>query len=330
MSTATVSRVLSHTDYPVSQRIREQVIQTAREMGYVYRGYERKAVSNGRIIGIIVPNITNAYYAQLVEGIQEVAIDNGYQTIVLSSYRNLNVEKENVELLIRLHVKGIILIGMDSSYEHIQQAENLGIHVITLEQKVDIHATHVGFNYYNAGQMAADHLFQMGHRSIGYISAPLHYSSRIQLYEGFVHGLTKHDITLDANNVCIIDHATDSDQYEFSIAQQAIQKLTSHGLHVTAAFCANDMLAIGAIQSLKALDYNVPDDISIMGFDHILMGQVIDPSLTTIDQCTREMSALACYTIIRIIEKNQDLKINTILEPTLIEGDSIRRVVDRP
>ena len=327
VSVATVSRIVNNADYPVSNELRLRVQASVRELNYNPNMLGRYLKSNrADEVGVIIPNISNFYYPDLIAGINDSLIHSGYNVLLCNSYRNPEYEKKQFLSLLQKQVKGIVMSTVSDDTSWIEEVNTDGVTVVAIEQPLYAPTHRVCFNYYGGGYMAARYLVEMGHREIAFISAPLTYPSRRQRLDGFLAGLRESGIELTQNYLRISDYEQeDESTYEFNIGCRLAEKLMQLDTPPTAIFCINDMMAIGAIRGLQNWGIRVPQDVSVLGFDNMTISKMITPALTTIDQCTREIGVRAIELLQKSFE-NPGTPLETVrFKPKLVERESVAR-----
>ena len=327
VSVATVSRIVNNADYPVSNELRLRVQASVRELNYKPNMLGRYLKSNrADEVGVIIPNISNFYYPDLIAGINDSLIHSGYNVLLCTSYRNPEYEKKQFLSLLQKQVKGIVMSTVSDDTSWIEEVNTDGVTVVAIEQPLYAPTHRVCFNYYGGGYMAARYLVEMGHREIAFISAPLTYPSRRQRLDGFLAGLRESGIELTQNYLRISDYEQeDESTYEFNIGCRLAEKLMQLDTPPTAIFCINDMMAIGAIRGLQNWGIRVPQDVSVLGFDNMTISKMITPALTTIDQCTREIGVRAIELLQKSFE-NPGTPLETVrFKPKLVERESVAR-----
>ena len=331
LSLATVSRVLSHSDYSVSEKTREQVLAAAKALHYTPNALGRSLkTQNTRIIGVIIPNITNPYYAQLLLGIGDKTTQENYGLLMCNSHRSAEVENKGLEMLISERVAGILIVSIGSDSRLIEQALEMNIPVVTLEQKpanaLLQDCCHIGFDYAEGAKQAVDHLYHQGHRRIAFVGAPPVYHSRREMLAGYCSAIENNHLPLVDELIWLGTEESDTIHlYELENGEACAQALTQLNDPPTAYLCINDQSAIGLIRGLQMLGIRVPEDVSVMGFDNIPQGELTHPSLTTIDQRAYEMGQLAVEELFKQIQDPDASIKSTMLKPTIIERDSVRQ-----
>lgn len=327
VSPSTVSRVLSGSDYPVSQDTRREIMKAAEDLHYI-PNLIGKSLKMDRVndIGVVIPNMSN-YYSTLLRGIQDVAQRFDSQIILCNSFRDPKTEEKNVNLLLQKQVKGILIASIDDTGTIIQNILNKNVSVVAMEQEVKVDCSRAGFNFASGAEIATRHLIELGHSDIAFVSAPLLRPSRKKLLDGYKKAMAGHGIPVKDEFVYVETHEHDDDDqmYDFMLGKRAAEYLMSLRDRPTAVFCINDMAAIGLIRQLQVRGVRVPDDLSVIGFDNILFTEMITPSLTTIDQSTYDLGHLAADLLFKNILPQHPLPMSHVtiqLEPKLIVRES--------
>lgn len=329
-STATVSRVLSNSDYPVSDDLKKRVLEAAKKLNYTPNLLGRQLKTNEtNDIAVIIPSITNHFYPLLILGVENVAREKGYNVLLCNSLRDPKNEKKYLSSLFQKQIKGIIISSITENQKFLKELQQRGLKVVAFDQATPLNCCKVGFDFYAGGYMAAEHLLKLGHKKIAFFSAPLTRPSRKQVYEGFVQCMKDNNVKEFEKNVFISHKEEEShDQvYEFKNGKQLTKKMldTTNELP-TAIFCINDMTAFGVIQELSKNKIYVPHDISVMGFDNIPMAEITTPPLTTVDQPAYEMGVLSAEMLIRNLENPDTADREIILKPKLVIRSSTRDI----
>lgn len=327
-STATVSRVFGDPDYPVSQALRMRVLGAARDLGYVH---QRRAASQqiSVEVGVIVPNLTNPYFWQVVMGIEHEAAQNGGSIYMCNSSGNPQTELKYIRSLVKKGVHGVLLASVSSDPREIAEMHKKGLKLVMLDQSAgDMDCSKVGFNYVKGGSMAVQYLIGMGHGDIALVSAPLIRESRLQTLSGYKLGLMEGGIPLRENRILIVDsqeNAGDS-YYEYEVGRKSADALMALSPRPTAAFCLNDMIALGLISALKDRGLRVPHDMSVVGFDNIQASGMSRPELTTIAQPSYETGRMAYKILMDDLMNASTGNVLMTLEPELVVRHSVRRL----
>ncbi len=293
VSPATASRVVSAADYPVSAATRERVLAAARTLDYVPNALARGLLkSRVPVVAVIVHDITDPYFSEIVRGVEDAASAAGYLVISCSSERDAERERSYVRLLRSMRAAAIVFAG--SGLDDPEQNAEIDRHVAAMRADgaaivhLSPHARgepDVGVD--NAAGIAAmvAALVGLGHRRIAFLAGPRSLFVARERLEGYRRGLGAAGIPYDEALVVATSFDTDG-------GALAIDALLGSGSSFTAVCCANDLLALGALQRLAARGVDVPGRVSVAGFDDISTAALTAPSLSTVRLPLREMGRL--------------------------------------
>lgn len=327
-STATVSRVLSHSGYPVSIELKNKILLASKELNYIPNIVGRMLKkSDSKDIGVIVPTILNPYYTQLVLGIEQEARNKGYNIFLCNSLRDPITEEKYIDSLFQKQVSGIIISSVTENHEYLKKRIKQGLNVVVFDQDiVEIKGSKVGFDYIKGGLIAVEYLIKMGHKNIAFLTTPLNKQSRRETLEGYRLALLKNNIDFIKENIIESESEIESADrsYEFENGKYLAKKFLSLKERPTAIFAINDMTAFGIIQEFLEKGIKVPEDISIIGFDNIEFSTMITPPLTTVNQPSYETGKHACKLLLEKMEDEKFKDISITLQPSLIIRKSVK------
>lgn len=297
VSKATVSRVLNCVDDGVGMETRQRVQRIADELHYSFKRDEKKVLSHSNLLALILPDITNPFFADIAKAVEMEAKKNGYSIII--SNTDFSEENEIMEIreLIRKRIGGIILVpsGIQFRPEH-QLPRKYGVPMVLLDRKLEGNSEYMGIYSNNeyASVVSCNRLIQNGSRDIVFISGPLSTSTSIERFEGY-------KAVLAQNNIPFHEEMCKNGNYTVESGYKAVMELERCGIKYTAILSANDLMAIGALKALRELGYQVPEDIQLIGFDNIEFSQYCDPPLSTVQQPTFEMGMKAVELLHKVI-----------------------------
>jgi LacI family transcriptional regulator len=290
VSIATASRVVSSADYPVSAHARERVLDAARTLDYVPNALARGLLkSQVPVVGVIVHDITDPYFAEIVRGVDDAASETGYLVITCSSERKAERESSYIRLLRQIRAAAVIFAG--SGLDDPALNEELPKHVAAMRASgaavVHLSPHALGepeVSVDNVGGIAAmvAALVGLGHRRIAFLAGPGSLYVARQRLAGYLSGLREAGLAHDPRLVVATGFTAED-------GAQAVDTLLATNAPFTAIACANDLLALGALQRLHALGIDVPRDVSVAGFDDIPIAAMTAPSLSTVRLPLREM-----------------------------------------
>lgn len=332
VSQSTVSFVLNNRqDIQISEETRQKVMDAAEKLNYVPNSFAQGLKTNkSKLLGLIMPTITNPYFPLLTQLIEEYAASKGYNVLLCNTYRRPEVEKESLDLLTEKSVDGIIYLFNPTFTNYINNASK-SIPIVMIGEKMDDLNIHtVGLDSYAAGKMVAEHLISLGHKHFAFISTPMNEISiaRMRRFEGVKACLKENG--LDEN--LVLETAEDEYEiidstYEIEIGYNLSKKILEYKDKTTAFIGVNDMVAFGIMNYANTSSVKIPDEISVCGFDNIYLSKVIKPGITTIDHLLEQRVRFAMQMMLDLINKtdanSQVTKL--VLEPHLIVRGSTGR-----
>lgn len=330
-SPTTVSRVLSNSDYPVSEELRKKIKKAAKELNYVPNMLGRHLKKKSTMtIGVIVPTISNPFYSDVVLGIEEVARKNGYHVLLCNYRQDPELEQKYLRTLFEAQVRGVVISPVSTKSAALQEYKANGLHVVLIDQITeDPDAYQIGFDYRKSGYMAVKHLIEKGHRKIAFVTAPLDRPSRQGTYRGYLDALRDYGIEPDERyilNYPFSEGEFYDNTFEFENGRNMAQQLIALEDRPTAVFCINDLTAFGVLYELNLNSLRVPEDMSVVGLDNIEMSKMVTPALTTIEHPKYEMGKMAGNMLLELLENGEvDIRQFT-LNPQLIIRHSVKDI----
>lgn len=296
VSHSTVSRALSNSPL-VNPETAERIRRIAQEMGYFPSAIARGLVTKRtHTIGLVVTSIADPFIAEIVRGIEEVALDNGYNVFLSNSNADPDREVAVVKALRERRVDGIIVTASRVGDLYLSLLEEFQVPIVLINNQRDGRYVYsVATDNVHGGQLATNYLIELGHRRIGYITGPGRASSSFDRLEGYKRALRQHNLPFDPTLISQGNGRMDG-------GERAMNQLLSLSSPPTAVFCYNDMTAIGALKAIKSQGLRVPQDISLVGFDDIAFAAYADPPLTTVEQQKYEMGRLAMEMVLHLLD----------------------------
>lgn len=298
VSIATVSMILNSKDQNISNSTRENVLRIARESNYIPNAMARSLIiGQTKIIGLIVPEISNPFFPELARGVEDKANEAGYNVILCNSEDNPAKEEKYLEMLAEKMVDGIIFVHTANRNGGLEKYIRQDVPVILIDRDMDIDNVKgkVLVNNYHGAYMGVKHLLEKGYKKIAFITGSLKSNITIDRLQGYKTALSEYGISIDEKYVML-------GQYKSEWGIHATKQLLVEGINFDAIFCGNDLIAMGAIKTLISNGLKVPDDVGIVGFDDIWMASMIIPELTTVKQPNYEMGYKASEMLINIID----------------------------
>lgn len=311
---ATVSKVLNEKDRYISEATRQRVLKIAREADYIPNALARSLRSKfTRTIGVIIPDVMNPFFAELARGIEDAAQKKGYSMILCNSDNQPKKSERYLQVLQEKMVDGIILTASEAAVSASQRKRNTPMVLLDREISVPGRVGRVTVDHRKGARRATRHLLERGCRDIGFISSNRVNISSAQRLAGYRDALAEAGIRYRPERV-FLQH------YTIATGIAGVKQLTqTPGLD--GLCCGNDLIAIGAIRTLKQLGYQIPENIRVVGFDDISLAEFFDPPLTTIHQPIYQLGLEAVDMLVGMIEE-RPVELNRVLDTTLVERKS--------
>jgi DNA-binding LacI/PurR family transcriptional regulator len=292
VSIATVSRTINGSP-AVSDRLMKRVWQAIEQLNYFPNTHARSLVSGrSRILGIIVENITNPFFPELIQNFEEIAVAHGYEILVSSSNSDPAILTSCVRRMLERKVEGVAVMTFGEEEPVLDQLTHRDIPMVLAEFRLDDPKTSTILLDYTTGVRAAvHHLMDLGHRRIGFLAGPHKLHSAITRENDFRAAMGNAGLEVDPAWVIECDHTLRGGVAGF-------ERLRALGSRPTAILCSNDMTAIGVLRAAYMGGLRVPQDLSVIGLDDIDFAEFTLPPLTTI-RLSRADLARAAFDALR-------------------------------
>lgn len=319
VSITTVSRVINNPE-KVHSDTRERVQKAMRLLDYKpSRVAQRLRGTKGKskLLGLIIPDIQNPFYSNIVRGIEDVAYGNNYAVILCNSDENPNKERFYLNVLRSEAVDGVILPPIHQYGKVVEEIIESGIPVICVDRKfakepVDT----VVVNNQQGAYSAVSHLIEKGHRRIAIITSMPKFSTFQERQEGYLNALKDNEIPKDEQLIREADPRSSED------AREITKELLASDNPPTALFVTNNLMTLGAMNAIKELNFCIPNDISLIMFDDMPWATVVTPSLTAVKQPGYEMGRRAGELFFQRVEDPEREIVEVKLSPKLIVRES--------
>jgi len=323
LSTSTVSRALRDS-YEISQETKKVVLEYAEKINYrpnpiAVSLKERRT----RSLGIIVCEIANSFFSQVIDGIESVAYSKGYNVTFLQSHESFEKEELGLEYLASRSVDGILIsVSTETQdFSHIEKLYNKGLPIVFFDRIVDKIDTHkVIINNYKAAHSAITHLVEKGYKRIAYIANSKYLTLTKDRLKGYQDVLIDNNIKVNEDYIKYCNHGgMINDEVE-----KVLNELFALKQKPDAIFTASDKLTTGCLHYFKKHNISVPEDVALVGFSNNENSDLFFPALTVLKQPAFEMGELATNYLLDMIESKKPVgKYETnILETTLIVRES--------
>jgi LacI family transcriptional regulator len=317
VSTATVSRALNGTGQ-IASATRVAIDAAVEQLGYRPNTIARSLVTKStQTIALLLPDITNPFYAALVAGIQEQALEAGHTMLLCTTDGDPEREEQYLDLLRGKQVDGALVDGLVLPPDRIARFVQDGFPIVCLDRDVDSTSVPlVQVDNRLGARLATEHLVSLGHLRIAHVAGPPELRISEERVEGYRAALR--DAGLDPDPALVAAGGfTEEGGY------RAIEALSGRGF--SAIFAANDLSALGVISALAAEGRRVPDDVSVVGFDDLRLAAFTTPPLTTIHQPAAEIAKRAMQLLLDLTRGKKVTRQLHLLEPTLVVRGSTAR-----
>jgi LacI family transcriptional regulator len=309
LSISTISRAFNDK-YDIREDTRSLILQSAKEMGYFPNPIAKRLQQQCSFqIGVIVPEFLNSFFAEVIIGIQEVTVKEGYQLLIMQSNEDATQELANIKTLESSMIDGLIISltkeTKDTSYLQ-EFIDNKFPIVFFNRTRSELKAPTVVFDDYKWAFFATEHLIQQGYRKIVHFMGPKNLSLCINRKQGFIDAHRKYKLEVKPEQII-----------ECGLFIEDGIRVTNELIRTNnlpnAIFAVNDPSAIGAIKALKKNGYKIPEDVAIVGFTESTMADIIDPPLTSVSQPTREIGQTTAKLLIEQIKSKGQCVPKTIV-----------------
>ncbi|MGR2703562.1 substrate-binding domain-containing protein [Vibrio campbellii] len=320
VSTSTVSHVINKTRF-VSEEISERVNNAAKELNYYAPSALARSlkVNRTKTIGMLVTTSTNPFFGEVVKGVERSCYHKGYSLILCNTEGDNERMRESINTLLQKRVDGLILMCSSLEGERIDVFERYpDIPVVVMDWGPMLFTSDkIQDNSLRGGYLAAKYLIDCGHKEVGCITGPLIKHQAQMRYEGYKRAMLEAELEFNANWIVESD-------FECEGGYQAFKKMVERGSLPSSIFVSNDMMAMGVINAANELGIQIPEQLSIIGYDDIHIAKFMSPSLTTIHQPKYRLGQAAVETLLRKLDEKSDEAQVVQLEPTLVERKSVK------
>ncbi|RUO20864.1 LacI family transcriptional regulator [Aliidiomarina iranensis] len=316
VSLATVSRVINKT-VPVRESTRIKVEAAMRELGYRPNSVAQSLASNrSNSIGIVVSELGGPFYGELLSRIENEFRAVGKHVIIAAGHSNAELERDSIEFLQSRNCDALILHVESVDDKYLEDLAATGLPFVLINRMVPSIAEHcITLDNEQGGFLATEHLLQLGHRDIAYISGPLWKHDAEERYTGHQSALASYGIEEDKTLFYEGD-------FQETGGEQGLAHLLAQGKKFTALVCANDEMAAGAITAAHEADLAIPEQLAVIGFDNINFSHYTYPKLTTIDYPVAEIGEMAARWVLKRVYQRPIDDLEVLFAPQLIVRDS--------
>ncbi|RDU38256.1 LacI family transcriptional regulator [Neobacillus piezotolerans] len=315
VSVATVSRYINNNGY-VSENTLNKIKHVMEVLNYhpneIARGLARKRTNT---IALVIPDITNPFFPELVVSIEKVAKEKGYRLILINSDEDSIRSSTFWRSLESRYTDGLILASFQFKDSVLKELNAMNIPFVRIDRAADKSSTDsIGIDNYKGAKLAVNHLFEIGCRKIAHICGPPNFQPSLERIRGYKDELAE-------KGVSYLPIILEGD-FSLESGKTLTDKLLYEHPDVDGIFLANDMMAIGSLKILKQLGIKVPEDIAIIGFDGIKLVEMVDPEISTIEQPIYDIGVVATSRLIDMIENVHATDEEVQLDVRLVKRES--------
>lgn len=316
VSIATVSRVLNGGPHSIREETRRRVREVIAQLDYRPNALARGLLSRrSGTLGLLVPDIANPYYADILRGIEDTVRPEGYSVIICNTDRQPQKADQYLALLREKQCDGIIFAGGGMEGGHrLPSLATLGIKVVLIGRH-EIDLPSVTVDNQGGARAATCHLVAQGHRVVAFVGGPRESTTTQDRQAGFESALAESGIRLDPRHIRYGDLRPEG-------GYEAMRQLLGLPERPTAVLVANDLMAIGAIKAIRDAELRAPDDVALVGFDDIPIASYVDPPLTTVKVPMYELGARAARLMLGLLRGGGTPLAETLATPLVVRGSS--------
>ncbi|WP_239256392.1 LacI family DNA-binding transcriptional regulator [Listeria ilorinensis] len=315
VSIATVSMVVNNKAGHITEKTKQKVFDAIQDLDYKPNYTARSLVSaESHTMGLLVPDITNPFFAELAKELENSLNQAGYITFLCNSCEESEREMRYVEELISRSVDGLIICGLTSLETTIFDELKLrGIPFLILDNRYALSDYSIHVDDLTGGKIAAEYLLANGHTKTAFVGSQADFANIGERYRGYKE-------TIERASGTVAGFRTDLTRKGGQLIAHKV-----FDADVTAVFCSNDMIAVGLYDQAVASGIQIPDDLSIIGYDDITFADIVQPKLTTIRQPIPQIAAKTVEHLRKMIQKKDYSFKEEILPVSLIERDSVKK-----
>jgi LacI family transcriptional regulator len=300
VSIASVSRVMNNLP-GVSPAVAARISRVAEELGY-YPDTQARALASGRsrIVGLVVSDVTNPFFPELLQVFQDMAADDGYEVLLHSTNYNPGRMTRAVRQMLERKVEGIAVMTSEFDEELLQGLTDRRVPLVFVDMGPRApHVSNIVVKYRPGMEQAVRHLIRLGHRRIAFVSGPLSLESARFRQSIFLECMAEHGLDVPPHLLIEGDHHPEG-------GLRCVAQLLGSKEAPTAVMTANDSMAIGLLLGLDREGMRAPDDLSVVGFDDIHLSQFTVPPLTTVQLSRKELGSVAYSALLADIRREVD------------------------
>jgi LacI family transcriptional regulator len=315
VSLGTVSNVLNHPEV-VAEATRLRVQEVIKELGFVRNGFAHHLRAGlSPHLGLVVLDVANPFFTEVARGVEDAAIRAGYVVILCNSDDSATKEERYLRILEEQRAAGILITPVQNEVGYLQHLQKKGIALTLLDRPGrSLEICSVTVDDIAGGELATQHLLELGHRSIAFVNGPLRIRQCAERHTGMHRALT--NAGLNPAQI-VIDVPVPA--LNAASGEMCVEALLSYERKPSAIFCANDLLALGVMRGLLERGVKIPTDIALVGYDDVEFASSLSPSLTSIRQPKYQIGYAAAELLLHeIIDPLHHQHQQLVYQPELI------------
>jgi len=297
VSTATVSRALNRVP-TVDPQLAKRVWKVADQLGY-YPNTQARALVSGksRLFGLVVSEITNPFFPEIVQTFEELAVQNDYEILLTSTVHDTKRMKSSVRRMIERRVDGVAILTFGMEEPLLNDLRVRKVPLVFVDVGPDAPGvSNIRIDYQSGIRQAVQHLAALRHTAIAFVAGPLHLKSALARKDAFKTAMSEIGLETVPELMVEGDHTMEG-------GMRALGELMRCRQRPTAVLCSNDMSAIGVMREAYDLGVSVPHDLSVVGFDNIRLSEFMIPPLSTVQMSQAELARIAFKALMYDVEK---------------------------
>lgn len=323
LSTSTISRALRDS-YEISEETKQLVLNYAKEINYrpnpIALSLKEK---KSRTIGVVVSEIANSFFSQIINGIESIAHNKGYNVIITQSLESYEREVANMQFLSSRSIDGcLVSVSVETNnYDHILDLHKRGFNIVSFDRIIDPIETHkVKVDNFKGAYDATEHLIKSGYKNIAILVSGASLSITKERLAGYQKALEDYKISFNDKYLKVCSHAG----MTYEEVEQAMNELMTMKPKPDAVFSASDKLTTNLVKYCKIKKINIPETIGVIGFSNVDFMELLTPALSVVRQPAFEMGRTATELLLNMIESKRPVTDfeNIILHTQLIVRDS--------
>nr|WP_263324755.1 LacI family DNA-binding transcriptional regulator [Neobacillus sp. Marseille-Q6967] len=321
VSKSTVSRIINGNFEQNTEETVKRVLKVIEDLDYKPNALARSLkLTKTNVIGIILSNLQNPFWANVLEGVEDTCHHLGYNLMIFNSNDQAALEEEHFRSFEIRQLDGMLINPTLKNMELYQKISNNGFPLVAINRKIyGVDVNTITSNNIQGAKLAVNHLISSGRKRVAiFLYPPDGISPRLERLEGYKQALKENGIKIENSLVQVITEKKGE-------VELAVENLLARSEPPDAIFSTNSLMTLEILEGVKKLKNHIPNDIALVGYDETIWSKHLNPALTTIKQPAYEMGEMAAKRLIQLIESKDEGNIQpeiTTLEPYLIIRDS--------